>query len=40
MRKSSCNYLERGQNDGSFENQADKCKKHGSQKEGVMGFEQ
>lgn len=40
MRKSRCDYLERGQIDGSFENQADKCKQHGSQKEDVMGFEQ
>lgn len=40
MGKSRCEYLGRGQIGGSFENQADKYKQCGSQKEVVMGFEQ
>lgn len=40
MRKSRCDYLERGHIGGSFANPADKCKQHSSQKEDVMRFEQ
>lgn len=38
--KIKCVYLGRGQIDGSFENQADKCQQCHSRKEVVMGLEQ